>query len=942
MEIGDKDYLLSAEESLRSYNSDPVTGLSEEEARRRRAEYGPNALKEEKKEAFWKKLLRQFQDFTVIILIVASLISGLTGDMVEAALIIAIVIVNAILGVFQEGRAEKAVEALQKMASPSARVLRDGIQKRIDAADLVPGDLIFLEAGDIVPADVRLIESSNLKAEEAALTGESVPVEKDAQALVAEGASLGDRANLAYSSTAIAYGSAKALVVKTGEQTEVGHIAGGLRSIEREETPLQQNINHLGKVLGTACIVIVVITFLAGILRRGNPMDLFMTSVSLAVAAIPEGLPAVVTIVLSLGMNRMAKKNAIVKRLLAVETLGSVNVICSDKTGTLTQNEMTVREIYVDGGRYSVSGQGYKPEGEVCPLLAGVTGENGQVGDEVRGTALRPDEVQGGLRRLLEIAALCNDAELCEKEGVYSILGDPTEGALLTLGEKLDLSRAELQLHHKKLGDKPFDSDRKMMSVFHEGFDGESLSLTKGGPDLVLARSRYELTAQGVRELTEERRREILYRNSRMAQKALRVLAFAYKVHEPNHFEDAEEEMVFVGLVGMIDPARAEAKDAIGICKRAGIRVVMITGDHMETAAAIAEELGLKRPEDRVISGQELDAMSDEQLLAEIGHIAVFARVSPEHKVRIVRTLRESGAIASMTGDGVNDAPALKQADIGVAMGITGTEVAKGAADMVLTDDNFASIVSAVEEGRTIYSNIRKFVSFLLSCNIGEILVIFVSMMLLGPEMIPLLPVQLLWLNLVTDSFPALALGQEKAEADNMLRRPRRREDKILDKEMYLSILVQSLAIFVTVFAAFQIGRFLYPDLLFDAAGKVKETATQFHFFALPHFSPSDGARTFAFVTLICAELLRAFSTRSERFSVFSVGFFSNRTMVKATLISFVLLLLVLYIPALDIVFHTVMPGLRDWAIIVCLFMIPFACGELFKVIYHRDKKGRG
>ncbi len=922
------DYLGTVQEALNAYQVEAEKGLNETEVQIRLEKYGKNKLKEEKKEAFIIKLLRQFQDFTVIILIIASIISAFTGDAIEAVLILSIVVVNAILGVYQEGRAEKAVEALQKMASPSARVIRSGIQQRIDAADIVPGDIVLLEAGDIVPADLRLIESSNLKAEEAALTGESVPVEKDAKSIVAAGTSLADIDNMVFASTAISYGNAKALVVKTGENTELGKIAGGLKSIEREETPLQQNINHLGKVLGIACIVIVIITFLVGILRRGNPMDLFMTSVSLAVAAIPEGLPAVVTIVLSLGMNRMAKKNAIVKRLLAVETLGSVNVICSDKTGTLTQNEMTVKEIYAGEDRYRVSGQGYKPEGEIFKLQA--DGE----------TQASLENSNNCLIRLLEIAALCNDAELIAKEDGYSILGDPTEGALLTLAEKLNIERAELTLKHRKVADLPFDSERKMMSVLHEGFEYELISFTKGAPDIVLENSKYELKADGIIELDDSRRKEILAENSRMAKKALRVLAFAFKKANDG-LESAENDMVFVGMVGMIDPARAEAKEAISICKQAGIRVVMITGDHMETAAAIADDLGLKGSNDRVVSGKELDQMTDKDLLEIISEVAVFARVSPEHKVRIVRILRESGAIASMTGDGVNDAPALKQADIGVAMGITGTEVAKGAADMVLTDDNFASIVSAVEEGRTIYSNIRKFVSFLLSCNIGEILVIFVSMMLLGPEMIPLLPVQLLWLNLVTDSFPALALGQEKGEKDNMLMKPRSRKDKILDKEMCLSIIVQSVAIFVTVFASFQVGRYFYPDILLDASGKVVEVASSFHFFAFDKFSPSDGARTFAFVTLICAELLRAFSSRSERSSVFRIGFFSNKTMLKASLISFILLLLVLYIPALDIVFHTVMLNIRDWSIIVVLFTIPFICGELFKVLYHGKKVKR-
>ncbi len=915
-------------ELLQVLGSDVNQGLSEAEAKKRLETYGPNALAEEKREPIWLKVLRQLQDFTVIVLIIASIVSAFTGDMIEALLIIAIVVVNALLGVLQEGRAEKAVEALQKMTSPSARVLRSGKQMQVDAAELVPGDIVFLDAGDIVPADVRLLASSNLKVEEAALTGESVPVDKDATLLLDEKTDLAERKNMLYSATAVAYGSGHALVVATGQATEVGRIAGGLTSIEREETPLQKSINHLGKMLGTICLVIVVLTFFVGLLRRGNPMDLFMTSVSLAVAAIPEGLPAVVTIVLALGMNRMAKKNAIVKRLLAVETLGSVNVICSDKTGTLTQNEMTVTQVYAGGHRYEVEGIGYAPEGQIL---------------EIQGEKRQPlsldEEAHQSLKRLLEIALLCNDAALREENGVWSILGDPTEGALLTLGAKEGIRLTELKESHPLIGKLPFDSTRKMMSVFHDGFEQQPLALTKGAPDLLLAECDRELIDGEVKPLTEARRKEIMAQNQAYAKQALRVLAFAYKVH-PQGFDDAEKQMIFVGLVGMIDPARKEAKDAIAICKEAGIRVVMITGDHMDTAAAIADQLGIMREGNLVISGRELEEMSDEDLLKIIPNVAVFARVSPEHKVRIVRLLRESGAICSMTGDGVNDAPALKQADIGVAMGITGTEVAKGAADMILTDDNFASIVSAVEEGRTIYGNIRKFVGFLLSCNVGEILVIFLCMMLLGPEMVPLLPVQLLWLNLITDSFPALALGQELGEADLMRRPPRKRSERILNKEMIYAILCQSVAIFLTVFAAFQIGRALYPDVLYGAGEIVEKTAEHFHFFALPGYSPSDGARTLAFVTLICAELLRAYTSRSERRSVFSLGLFKNKTMVKATLFSFLLLIVVLYLPFLEPVFHTVAPNVRDWVIMIVLSLIPFACGEIFKFFYYRKERG--
>ncbi|MDO5732857.1 MAG: cation-translocating P-type ATPase [Eubacteriales bacterium] len=923
-ETRDDVYLIPQSELLKELGTNAESGLSEAEAKRRLETHGPNSIAAEAKTPAYEKLLAQFKDFTVLILIAAAIISAFTGDRIEAILILAIVIVNAILGVLQEGKAERAVEALQKMASPSARVIRGGREQRLPAEELVVGDLLHLEAGDVVPADLRILRSSNLKSEEAALTGESLPVEKDASAQLTEKTPLAEQTNMLFSATGISYGTCDAVVVRSGESTEIGRIATGLRNIDKSETPLQRNINHLGKTLGTACLVIVVITFLLGLLRHGKPMDLFLTSVSLAVAAIPEGLPAVVTIVLAIGMNRMARKNAIVKRLLAVETLGSVNVICSDKTGTLTQNEMTVREVYAGAAHYEVTGVGYSPEGEIRDL----------------GNTDYHDNA--AYRRLLEVAALCNDSSLLEDEGVYSILGDPTEAALLTFVEKSKHSIAELKQEHPKQADKPFDSKRKMMSVFVEGLEPGLVSLTKGAPDIVLDRCDFELLASGERRpLSDERRREILAENHAMAQKALRVLAFAYRPLAATDEAGAvcEDSMTYVGLVGMIDPPRSEARDAIAICHDAGIRVIMITGDHMDTAEAIARDLKLMGEGMRVVSGQELEELSDEELGAELDEIAVFARVSPEHKTRIVRLLKEHGAIVSMTGDGVNDAPALKQADIGVAMGITGTEVAKGAADMILTDDNFASIVSAVEEGRIIYSNIRKFVGFLLSCNIGEILVIFLIMTFLGPEMIPLLPVQLLWLNLVTDSFPALALGREAGETYLMHQKPRLRDEKILNREMIASISVQAIAIFLTVFAAFQIGRYFYPDQLLNAQQQVIQIADRFHFFALEGFSPSDGARSFAFVTLICAELLRAYSSRSEKSSVFQVGFFSNSTMNRAVLLSFVLLLLVLYVPAFDFIFHTIMLTDRDWLIIAVLFLLPFIAGEIFKLLYHRRER---
>lgn len=914
-------YAADKEQVVASLAADVAAGLDSREVTARLEKYGYNRLKEAEKEPYYKKILRQFEDFTVLILIVAAIISGFTGDALEAVIIIAIVVVNAVLGVMQEGRAEKAVEALKKMTTTEARVLRDGKQQRVDAGELVPGDIVLLEAGDIVPADLRLLSSSNLKVEEAALTGESVPVDKDADFQAHDKLQLGDRKNMLYSSTAVTYGKGQALVVATGENTEIGFIANKLSDMDEQMTPLQIGINQLGKVLGIACIIITIITFLFGLLAGGEPLKLFITAVSLAVAAIPEGLPAVVTIVLAIGMNRMAKQNAIVKRLLAVETLGSVNVICSDKTGTLTQNAMTVTKVYAGGNLYSVSGTGYEPAGEIVTAAE----ERILPGNE-------PQE----LSRLLEIAVLCNDAELIAEQDTYKILGDPTEAALLTLGEKLAYTKQGLQNSYSLFGDLPFDSTRKMMSVFYRGIEEAPLSLTKGAPDLILNNCNYELTADGVKPLTAQRRDEIMAVNSQLASSALRVLAYAYKETEIVDF-NAENDMVFVGLTGMIDPARKEAKAAIAVCKQAGINVKMITGDYKDTAVAIAKDLGLADDKAKVLTGQELSEMSDADLAAACEDTNVYARVSPEHKVRIVEALNKRGAITAMTGDGVNDAPALKKADIGVAMGITGTEVAKGAASMILTDDNFATIVSAVEEGRIIYANIRKFVGFLLSCNIGEILVIFLSIMLLGPEMIPLEPIQLLWLNLVTDSFPALALGQEMGEKDIMFAPPRSRNAKILDREMALSITVQAVAIFACVFAAFTYGRYFYPDYIIENG--VQVYAEVFNFLGFSGHSPSEGARTMAFTTLICAELLRAYSCRSEHFSIFSIGFFSNKVMVKSTLLSLVLLLVVIYVPFLEPVFSTIDLNARDWLAVIGLSLVPFIAGELFKAVYHRETR---
>lgn len=892
MEVYQKD----RESIVSELQTNPEQGLSGQVSAERLDQYGRNALEEKKRESWFQKLINQLNDVMVLILIAASIVSAVVNEWVDAIVILAIVIINAILGLVQEGKAEKAIEALQKMAAPQARVIRDGKQIMIDAAELVPGDIVLVETGDLVPADIRLLDSTRLKAEEASLTGESMPVDKDANIIIEEKVPLGDRSNLLFMSTPVTMGHGRGVVYATGSQTEIGKIADRLQSIKEELTPLQRSLNQLGKWLGIICLAVCAVVFVEGVLMGGDLLPMFMTAISLAVAAIPEGLPAVVTIVLALGMKRMADRNAIVKRLLAVETLGSVDVICSDKTGTLTQNEMTVTRLFTPTGLIHVQGNGYQPTGELVDPQSD-----------------QPAAVDDVLKRLLVIGMLCNDAKLqIDEDHRASILGDPTEAALVVAAAKTGLNQEDVNRQYPRETDWPFDSERKMMTTLHTGFDEAPLvSLTKGAPDIVITRCSKVMTEDGQQKpLDDKMAQTILDTNRELAQSALRVLAFAYKDHETTP-EDPEQDMVFVGLMGMIDPPRSEARDAIKLCDSAGIRAVMITGDYKETAVAIARDLGMMHEDSRVLAGNEIDELDDETLRAYARQTAVYARVSPDHKVRIVTALREDDHITSMTGDGVNDAMALKQADIGVAMGITGTDVAKGSADMILTDDNFATIVSAVREGRIIYSNIRKFVAFLLSCNVGEILVIFLSTLILGPRFVPLLPIQLLWLNLVTDSFPALALGQEQGEPDIMKRKPRNKKEPILNRPMIISIISQSIAIFASVYIAFQIGLTRYPA----EAGA------------------SDGARTIAFITLILAELLRSFSARSEHFPVISLGLFKNSILNKAVGLSFLLMILVVYVPFLNPIFSTIPLNLVDWLFMIPLALVPFSVAEIRKAI---------
>ena len=894
-------YNQSPDEVLKNLSTTKERGISEDEAKKRLEEYGENALAEEKKKSFGEKLKEQFFDPMIIILIAAALVSIFVGEALDAGIIIAIVIVNAFLSIYQEGKAEEAIAALQKMSSPKAKVIRDGDHEEVDSNKLVPGDIIVLETGDIVPADLRLIESSNLKIDESSLTGESVAVEKHFDAVYDGKMEIGDRENLAYSSTIVTYGRGMGVVIETGHKTEIGKIATSIATVSDEQTPLQRKLAKLSKTLGILVIVICAVVMGVGLIYKHDPLDMFMTAISLAVAAVPEGLPAIVTIVLSIGMGKMAEKNAIVKKLLAVETLGTTTVICSDKTGTLTQNEMTVVKVFTDGQVYHVTGTGYSPEGDVTKK------------DEV--VTIDEDE---NLKILSSIAALTNDAKLKVKGGEASITGDPTEGALLTFAEKAGNGLDNLYKNFDRLEEIPFDSDRKMMTTFHDKIFEGIASFTKGAPDVVLDRCEKVLIDGKEVELDENLRKEILEKNSEFARSALRCLGYAYRKHSdmPSEItsDTIEKDMVFVGLTGMIDPSRPEAKAAIKECKSAGIRPIMITGDYLETGLAIAKDLGIAEHDDEAIMGRELNEMSEAELREIVKEKSVYTRVSPENKVQIVTALKQNGHITAMTGDGVNDAPAIKKADIGIAMGITGTDVAKNTAEVILTDDNFATIVNAVEEGRIIYSNIKKFVAYLLSCNLGEVLIVLISILMNLP--VPLIPIQLLWLNLVTDSFPALALGVERGEADIMDEKPRDPDEPILDTEIKITVAIQSIAITVATLLAYLVGLKWYGQ----AEG-------------LHH------ARTMAFSTLIICELLRSYTARSIDKTVFEIGVFTNKKLVLATAFSFLLMLVVIYVPVLNDAFGLMDLGPREIAVVIGSSLIPLVAGEIQKKVRFRKNK---
>lgn len=843
-------------------------GLSNQEVKKRLADYGPNQLDAGKKKSLLSKFLDQFKDFMIMILLGAAVISFFTGDRIEAIMIILVVVIMAIFGVVQEAKAEEAIDALKDMSTPNANVFREGHVVTIKSDEIVPGDIVLLEAGDVVPADVRLIEVASLKIEEAALTGESVPVEKNSQVLTDTETGIGDRLNMAYMNSNVTYGRGLGVVVGTGMHTEVGKIANMLAQADETNTPLKENLNSLGKTLTIAILGICVIMFGVGMLQGKNTwVEMLLTSVSLAVAAIPEGLPAIVTIILALGTQKMAKRNALVRKLPAVETLGSTDIICSDKTGTLTLNQMTVEEIFTNNQIQSAQ------------------------------AAISPEDMT------LKVMTFCNDTKITA-EG--RLIGDPTETALVQFGLNKNYDVRQKLIQEPRVAEVPFDSDRKLMSTIHQLADGRYLVATKGAPDELLKRCvSYNLNGE-IKGIDAVETELILTKNTELAKQALRVLAMAYKIVEtiPETLDSdyIEKDLIFAGLVGMIDPERKEAAEAVRVAKEAGIRPIMITGDHRDTAEAIAVRLGIITAEqhDAVITGSELNELSDEEFAHVVNHYSVYARVSPEHKVRIVKAWQQEGKVVAMTGDGVNDAPALKTADIGIGMGITGTEVSKGASDMVLADDNFSTIIVAVEEGRKVFSNIQKTIQYLLSANLGEVLVLFIAT-LLGWD--TLLPVHLLWINVVTDTFPAIALGLEPAEQNVMAQKPRGRDSNFFSGGVLSSVIYQGI-----LEAAITLG-------VYWAALKwpVHTGYDAIHADAL----------TMAYATLGLIQLLHAFNVKSVHQSIFKVGLFKNKIFNYAILLSFVLLASTIVIPGFNDLFSVAHLDMYQWAIVAgASFMI--------------------
>ena len=876
-------------------------GLKLEEVKNRQEKYGYNELKAAKKKTLIQRFLDQFKDFSIIVLIIAALVSGAVGiaegeGITDTIIILIVVLVNAIIGVTQEAKAEKSLEALQKLTDHAAKVIRNGEVTVIPARELVPGDIVVLDTGDYIPADLRIIEAVNLKSQESSLTGESVPVEKETNEIQGEEIGIGDRINMLFSSSLVTYGRGKGIVVETGMTTEVGKIAGMINKAEKQETPLQQKLNKLGKTLGIAALSICVVIFIIGLLQGKEPIHMFMTAVSLAVAAIPEGLVAVSTIVLAIGVQKMVKRNAIVKRLPAVETLGSATVICSDKTGTLTQNKMTVEKIFINA--------------ETKDLL------------EYKGN------IDEDLTKLVYSNMFCNDTKI-STDG--TLTGDPTETALVDMGFKLDFDPS-IYDRAPRIEEIPFDSDRKLMTTVNE-FNGKYIVYTKGGVDELLNRCNKYLFKGEIKNNLEEYSITIRKHNEEMAKEALRVLACAYKEidHKPTKEEmkEMEKDLIFIGLVGMIDPPREEAKQAVEKCKTAGIKTVMITGDHKITATAIAKKLGILENDDEAITGLELEKMTDEELEKNVRHYSVYARVSPEHKVRIVKAWQKNGEIVAMTGDGVNDSPALKTSDIGCAMGIVGTDVAKEAADVILTDDNFATIVSAVEEGRRIYDNILKVIQFLLSSNVGEIVVLFLATLCTPlfakwfgitdiAHLEILLPIHILWINLVTDSLPALALAFDPANADIMKKKPAKPGKGVFTKGMTWRVVYQGIMIGLLTLGAFMIG--------------LATTTEPIEGLSLDE-SKIEVGQTMAFVTLAMSELVHVFNIRNNKKSVFRTKVFNNSKLILAVIASAALMLVILAIPALRGIFSIPVLPQENIIELIGLVIAPLVIVEIFKLL---------
>ena len=863
-------YKKSKNEILQELDVDEKNGLSSTEALRRLEKYGKNKLETKKKKTLFKQFLSQLKDVMIYILIIAAIISAFLGEISDALIILLVIIINAVIGVIQESKAEKALDALKELSTPKALVKRDGSLKEILSEDIVPGDIVIIDAGRYIPGDLRLIDTANLKIEESAFTGESVPSEKDASFLPDKEIPIGDQNNMAFMSTLATYGRGVGVVVGTGMNTEIGKIAKMIEQEENDETPLQKKLSELGKILGFLAVGICILIFIISFFQGRDLLEMFLTSISLAVAAIPEGLPAIVAIVLALGVQRMVKKNAIIRKLPAVETLGSVSIICSDKTGTLTQNKMTVTTVYTNDS--------YIKESEFN---------------------LNDNES----KLLVDCMVLCNDATYSEK----SQTGDPTEIALLESPFKLNILKEKLEKEFKRIDEIPFDSDRKLMTTVNLVDDKKARVFTKGALDSILSICNKISVNGKLVDFSKEYKAKVLENSNIMSDKALRVLAFAYKdISKENIVLDSlEKDLVFIGMVGMIDPPRLEVKDSIKLCKSAGITPVMITGDHKNTAFAIANELGIAEDISQAITGHEIDKFKEEEFNEKIINYRVFARVSPEHKVKIVKAFKSHGNIVSMTGDGVNDAPSLKAADIGVAMGITGTDVSKGASDMILTDDNFSTIVSAVEEGRKIYLNIKKSIVFLLSCNLGEILTLFTAILLNWNS--PLQPIHILWVNLITDSFPALALGVDKAKEDVMNNPPRNPKESIFVKSDKIQLIINGVLIGGITLFAFKLGERLYADSLIHA-------------------------QTMAFVVLSVSQLFLSLSLRSNIKSAFSLGIFSNKYLVYSILLGIFLQVIIISISFIANIFKVTPLLLYDWIVVILVSLIPFAINEILKL----------